>query len=43
MHTRSALNHEPSIPINFMSTEHKLESSEKREPQLRKCLHKMGL
>jgi hypothetical protein len=28
---------------SFMSTQHKLESSVKREPQLRKCLHKTGL
>jgi hypothetical protein len=28
---------------NFMSSRHKLESSERAKPQLRKCLHKSGL
>ena len=31
------------ILVSSMSSEHKLESSERREPQLRKCLHEIRL
>jgi hypothetical protein len=31
------------VLASFMSTWHKLESSKRREPQLRKCLYKIWL
>lgn len=33
----------PAVLAGFLSTGHNLESSERREPQSRKCLHKIKL
>jgi hypothetical protein len=32
-----------TAPARFMSTWHRIKSSERRESQLRKCLYKIGL
>jgi hypothetical protein len=31
------------VVVSFMSTQHNLESSERKKPQFKRCLHKIGL